>query len=143
MKKPSEQEQAEQHFPRDIAEHKLTVKHHDGLYRHLYFGRPGTGTMSFSITTWPGHLAYTGDMGDYVFCRLDDMLQFFRTDRAPNYGYWAEKVVAQDKSDGVCEGRSTLRSYRWSYRYVWCCNALVWAIREYDMWQDQQKAAQL
>jgi hypothetical protein len=137
--KRNEQADAESRFPDDIAQHQMKVKRNDGLYRHIYFGRPGTGNMSFSITTWPGYLAYTGDMGDYVFCRLDDMFQFFRTDRTPNYSYWAEKVVAQDKADGVCVGRSTLRSYRWSYRYVWCCNALLWAIKQYDAEVAKQK----
>lgn len=135
MKKPTAQAQAESRFPGDIATHQMTVKRNDGIYRHLRFGQPGTGTMAFSLTTWPGYLAYTGDMGDYMFCRLDDMFQFFRTDRQPNYGYWAEKVVAMDKQDGIYAGRSR---YAYSFRYVWCCNALVWAIKQYDAWQAAQ-----
>ncbi len=58
--------------------------------------------MSFDILTWPGHLCYTGDMGTYVFSRVRDMLDFFRGERI-NPGYWAEKVLASDKSDGITQ----------------------------------------
>lgn len=95
-------------FLKDVAEHKLTVLRDDGVYRHLRFAKPGTGIMSFNLTTWPGYLAYTGDMGSFVFSRLEDMLQFFRDGREPtaeqalfiNESYWAEKVVAEDR-EGV------------------------------------------
>jgi hypothetical protein len=72
-----------------------------GLYRHIRFRRPGTMSMHFDLVTWPGYLAYSGDMGCYVFCRLDDMFEFFRTDRRDrggklciNLGYWSEKLQA-------------------------------------------------
>lgn len=185
--------QAEHQFPADIVGHTMTVLRDEGLYRHLRFARPGTSNMSFDIVTWPGHLAYTGDMGDYVFARLPDMFQFFR-EPAPNYGYWAEKVLAQDKVSGVRQyspelarefvqeqlesgdapGRireraldidyengaarfyDSMQAVEWrgfdvlsdadinefAYHYVWCCNALVWAIQQYDLWQDQQRIAQ-
>lgn len=62
--------------------------------------------MHFDLITVPGKLIYTGDMGTYVFERLDDMFEFFRPDqREPgelkiNKGYWAEKLIAQS-----CHGR--------------------------------------
>lgn len=50
------------------------------------------------------YLCYTGDMGTYVFQRLTDMFEFFRTDReykkrnggklAVNLSYWGEKLQA-------------------------------------------------
>lgn len=50
-------------------------------------------------------------MGTFVFRRLQDMFEFFRTDReynqqkgrqlSINLGYWAEKVEAADKHDGL------------------------------------------
>lgn len=49
-------------FLKDVSEHELTVLHEDGLYRHLRFARPNSGQYHFSIVTWPGYLAYTGDM---------------------------------------------------------------------------------
>lgn len=89
----TEREHAEECFPRDTSKHEMTVLHDDGLYRHLRFARPGTNNMSFNIVTWPGYLAYSGDMGDYMFTRLTDMFDFFRGDRI-NPGYWGEKLVA-------------------------------------------------
>jgi hypothetical protein len=97
-------------FLKDIERHTLTVVRDDGLHRQLWFGRPGTSCMHFQIITWPGYLCYTGDMGTYVFKRLEDMLQFFRHEKRPNrkpyqidFRYWDEKVEAADKCDGIQE----------------------------------------
>lgn len=99
-------------FLKDVAAHRMAVLHDQAESRHLQFRRPGTYCMGFDIVTWPGYLAYTGDMGCYVFTRLRDMFEFFRTDRAYaekhgsgrklhiNLAYWAEKCVAQDR-DGI------------------------------------------
>ncbi len=97
-------------FQRDVATHELVVLRDDGVYRHLRFRRPGTMCMHFDILTWPGYLCYTGDMGTYVFQRLEDMLMFFRrpsSDRdlfdCIDMRYWAEKVQADDRNDGITE----------------------------------------
>jgi hypothetical protein len=95
----------EQTFLNDVAEHQMYVIHDEGLSRHIRFGRPNTGIMHFDLITWPGYLCYTGDMGTYVFTRLEDMFQFFRrTDGDKRYSidrrYWAEKCVAADH-DGI------------------------------------------
>jgi hypothetical protein len=99
-------------FLKDVAQHQLTVYQDDGVYRHLRFRAPKTTNRYFELVTWPGYLAFTGDMGCYVFARIPDMLQFFRVDpkcsaRQPsglyvNHSYWAEKVEARDRS-GVIE----------------------------------------
>ena len=93
-------------FETEIAEHELTVIRDDGEYRHLRFSRPNTRAMSFDLLTWPGHLCYTGDMGTYVFSRVRDMFEFFRSPKGDwrdiNLGYWAEKALARDR-DGVKE----------------------------------------
>lgn len=192
-------------FTRDVAKHELTVLRDEGLYRHLRFRKPGTSCMGFDLLTWPGHLCYTGDMGTYVFQRLDDMLQFFRQGerRSIDFRYWAEKVEAADKCDGIKEFKwatfeadvkdffdshwagEDLRyeetqeefdarkaacweevqssigdagedeyaavafirdfehegfrfqdwersSHEYTFRFVWCCYALAWGIRQYD-----------
>lgn len=102
-------EPTETSFLKDVAEHRMTVLRDDGIHRHLQFRKPGTYCMGFDLITWPGYLAYTGDMGCYVFTRIEDMFEFFRTDRMQpkngqtlyiNRSYWAEKCVAQDR-DGV------------------------------------------
>lgn len=93
-------------FTGDIALHQMQVIRDDGVHRHLRFQRPGTMCMHFDLLTWPGYLCYTGDMGTYVFRRLHDMFRFFR--RGENRGqyhidlrYWAEKLEAADRCDGV------------------------------------------
>lgn len=105
----------EELFLKDIASHQMTVIRDDGLYRHIRFKKPNTTDMFFDIITWPMHLCYTGDMGTFVFSRIEDMFQFFRTDRrqAPgnignqqlyvNTGYWGEKCIAVDSCDGMRE----------------------------------------
>lgn len=98
----------EEDFLKDVADHQMITLHDDGIYRHIRFKKPGTGCMHFDFVTWPGYLAYSGDMGCYVFCRLTDMFKFFRTDReykkrdgeklAINLSYWSEKLQAGDGS---------------------------------------------
>ncbi len=93
-------------FIKDIDRHEMTVIRDDGVNRHIRFKRQGTMCMHFDLITWPGYLCYTGDMGTYVFQRLHDMFQFFRRDEGErqyriDYRYWAEKVEASDKGDGL------------------------------------------
>jgi hypothetical protein len=98
----------EAQFLTDVKAHEMTILRDDGVYRHLRFAKPGTGNQRFDLVTWPGHLSYSGDMGDYTFDRLFDMFQFFRTDRRSagerlgiNLHYWAEKVQASDRRHGL------------------------------------------
>lgn len=92
-------------FESDVAEHTVAVLREDGLYRHLRCRRYDSYTYGFDVITWPGYLAYTGDMGCFVFTRLPDMFGFFRGRRAAlvDRGYLAEKAVASDKHDGIKE----------------------------------------
>lgn len=84
-------------FLRDIAEHKMEVVLNNGVHRHLSFRKPGSSCYSFSIVTWPGYLAISGDMGANIFSRTFDMLEFFRSsgdrhDFNINPHYWQEKL---------------------------------------------------
>lgn len=91
-------------FNTHTAEHVMTVLRDDGLYRHLRFGKPGTGMYQFDLVTWPGYLAITGDIGTYTFSRLPDMFDFFTG--YINHGYWAEKLkngVGGPREEGVRE----------------------------------------
>lgn len=184
-------------FVKDVAQHEMTIVRDDGNHRHVVFAKPGTYCQRFELITWPGYLCYSGDMGTYVFRRLEDMFAFFRDARPEgeklriNLGYWAEKLEATDRCDGsqcwseykfrdVIEGylkdsdepiSASLReavnnevlsrledgeheAYRaanefehegftfndlwdhdfkdYTYRFVWCCYALAWGIRQYD-----------
>lgn len=124
----------EAEFLKQVAGHEMHVLMDNGIYRHLRFKRPGTGCYHFDLITYPGHLVYSGDMGCYVFARLDDMFQFFRTDRehrhmrdgetlAINLGYWSEKLQAVDSRSGhpgateFCEDR--FRRVINEYRVRW------------------------
>lgn len=96
------------HFRRDTEDHVMTVIRDDRIDRHIRFRRPGTGSYGFDLITWPGKLCITGDMGTYVFCRIEDMFAFFRAgirdgELRINEGYWAEKVLAADKVGGIME----------------------------------------
>jgi hypothetical protein len=192
MSKPTEES-----FLKDVEQHKLIVVRDDGNHRHVIFAKPGTYCQRFELITWPGFLCYTGDMGTFVFRRLEDMFAFFRDNRPDdgklriNLGYWAEKLEAADRCDGAqqwsedkfrsvieayldrdgepvsaelreaveeevlsCLGDGEHEAYRaasqfnhygfqfydlwdhdfkeYSYRFVWCCFALAWGIKQYD-----------
>ena len=95
-------------FLRDVGSHEMHLLRDDGFNRHIRFQKPDTRNQQFDLITWQGHLCYTGDMGTYVFARLEDMFEFFRTDReyaarkgktlGVNLGYWAEKLLATDSN---------------------------------------------
>jgi hypothetical protein len=101
-----EQQCTEDQFLQDAGSHVMTVIRDDGVHRHLRFRKapPGGSEHWFDLITYPGELVITGDMGTYVFRRLTDMFEFFRTDReynekrgrklGINLGYWAEKLQA-------------------------------------------------
>lgn len=102
----------EEQFLKVTASHQMTVIHDDGYHRHIRFSRKESRPYWFDLITWPGALCIDGDMGTYVFRRLEDMFDFFRADReyltrngvqlAINPGYWSEKLQAP-KSSGAQE----------------------------------------
>lgn len=90
-------------FVENVKDHKLTIKMDNGLYRHLHFSK-GSFEYWFDLITWPGYLAITGDCGDFVFSRIDDMFSFFRDEKKENRinaSYWAEKVTADAKYSDI------------------------------------------
>lgn len=103
----------EARFLEDVATHEMIVIRDEGVNRHIRFKKPGTTAYYFDFITWKGHLCYTGDMGTYVFTRIDDMFDFFRMDdhdwnKNPNGlsinpGYWSEKLIAVARSEGYKE----------------------------------------
>lgn len=106
----------QERFLRDVARHQMTVLRDDGLHRHVRFKEPGNSCYHFDLITWPGYLCYTGDMGTFVFRRIDDMFEFFGRDRAYhasrgrklaiNLGYWGEKLVAVDANGASSGGKA-------------------------------------
>lgn len=107
----AEQTEFTQRFERDVATHVMTIERDAGVDRRVTFRRPGTRCMSFELVTWPGVLAYTGDMGSFMFTRLHDMFEFFRLpeypSRLPSFGYWEEKCIAADRNGGT-------RAFSWA-----------------------------
>lgn len=91
------QQEVFESFQENTAKHELTILKDDGKYRHIRFGVKGSSFYAINITTWPGYLAVTGDMGDFVFTRLSDMFEFFRGKSGINPGYWGEKLVAEPR----------------------------------------------
>lgn len=95
-------------FLSDVALHTMSVLRDDGVNRHIRFKMPEGHAYWFDLITWSGTLCIDGDMGTYVFRRIEDMFNFFRTDRAhQNLGinpcYWSEKVRALSKHGGIKE----------------------------------------
>ena len=206
-------EPTQEQFLKDVAAHHVVVLRDEGLYRHVRFHNPSCSwNQWFEIMTWPHRLVYTGDMGTFVFTRLEDMFEFFRSKPGDdgelyiNTSYWAEKLLAVDRScrgRGASETEFSIERFRklvdeevssrivewdlnataqaelraaikemylgfeeddergayaalsnfsckvgawtfkfedawewncrsFTYRFVWCCYALAWAIQKYD-----------
>lgn len=187
-------------FKQDVKDHVMTIIQDLGNYRHIKFAEPGTWCYGFHITTWPGYLCFSGDMGCFVFSRITDMFEFFRVDkndynRGINPGYWSEKVQAADRNGGYekfsidyaieqikdyvtdddpdrlpeglmealeenvfnCETEQDFREdldrfehkgfrfydswefdfNEYTHHFLWCCHALLWAIKLYDEEKDR------
>lgn len=203
-------EQVARVFPKDVAEHVMTVRLEQGVYRHLEFRHAsGTSVQWFTITTWPGELCISGDMGTFVFRRLRDMFEFFRSngnDRGINASYWREKLQAPARRDATeydadifrervtewmngyiegndlddedaedlrrnlsidvlvyadegereaigaamrfkFKGRHPMQDFyeancrEYTFQFLWCCHAIVWAIAQWDAWPKTERAA--
>lgn len=91
-------------FLNDVRLHKMHIELDAGVHRSVLFSRPDSSVYRFRLVTWPGYLAISGDCEDYIFTRLPDMFDFFRSDydrEAPiNPGYWGEKLGAVGKNGG-------------------------------------------
>lgn len=97
MNEPTEKE-----FLKHVEAHTMEMVRDDGVNRHLRFRQPATTNRHFDLITWPGFLCFTGDMGTFVFSRILDMFDFFRSDYGDdklhiNLGYWHEKLQAIDR----------------------------------------------
>ena len=96
-----------EYFLKTIEKHEMTIIKDDDLYRHLRFRQPESSNRYFDLITWKGHLCITGDMGTWVFARLDDMFNFFtgkdaslKEDLNINPSYWSEKIIGKSRFGG-------------------------------------------
>lgn len=92
-------EQVKTDCMKHLKEHCMEVLRDDGVYRDVLFKKPGTVAFHFHLVTWPGHLCFCGDIGTFVFRRLDDMFEFFGPGDI-SWSYWHEKLVAHDHREG-------------------------------------------
>jgi hypothetical protein len=87
-------------FAKDTAEHKMFIRQDQGLYRHIRFQKPKSGSYWFDLITVPHALIFRGDGESFVFDRLPDMFEFFRSgiwedgSLHINPHYWAEKLTS-------------------------------------------------
>jgi hypothetical protein len=80
-------------FLEHVKDHSMNIELDHGVHRCIKFSKDNSSVFYFRVTTWPGHLCISGDMGTYVFARLPDMFEFFRGDELKiNPGYWTEKL---------------------------------------------------
>ena len=186
-------------FSKDIENHELTINLDQGLFRDLTIKRHNTSSYYYNITTRPGLLMISGDMGCYVFERLSDMFEFFRGESDEiNPCYWSKKIEAgefkryspekardalnqefenwkectdfdeeqiteekeyldQIDTDDEFEFVDAIRNWVpnkdgvqlddfWEYstndytfHYIWCCYAIVHAIKLYDAVKEPQQ----
>jgi hypothetical protein len=107
-----EMKEIEQRFLKDVENHEMTIRHDDGVYRHIMFKKPESSCYLFEFITFPGGLLYRGDMGTFEFERVYDMFEFFRREDGGALGispsYWAEKCQASPKErhGGIQEFKS-------------------------------------
>lgn len=103
------EEQIRQHADKAFLDHEITLRSKNGLYRSWRCCRPGSWTYGFDITTIPGSLFITGDIGDLIVSRTDDMVQWCRGSTGST-SYFAEKVP---------HGFVT-REFKWEVFREWC-----------------------
>jgi hypothetical protein len=87
---------------RSFAEHVVTQRLNDGMFRSWRCQKLGSWIHGFNITTTPGHLIVTGDIGDLIVTRTADMIAWAR-EAIHDPGYFAEKVP------------SSIPTREWSY----------------------------
>ena len=91
-------------FTQDTANHSMKIISDDGdVSRCVRFTNQGSSVYSYTLTTWPGYLCISGDMGTAVFCRTYDMFGFFGDGDRINPDYWGEKLEAASDYKKFCE----------------------------------------
>jgi hypothetical protein len=122
-------------FAADTDYHQLTVLHDGRAYSHLRSESASNPSDWFEIVTSAGRLMFTPGRGEgFTFAHTTGLFDFFRAtgmdaDDNPNRinpEYWADKVIG---------GRDRCRTEDgsgWTPEFLWACNAISTAIRQYD-----------
>lgn len=103
----------EARFLKNVENHSMEIIRDDGVHRHISFTNNGSNVYRFDLITWPGRLCVDDDCGTYVFARIPDMFEFFRTDSndlnynkhglSINPSYWGEKLQSIGRNAGYEE----------------------------------------
>jgi len=105
-------EKVKECFLKDTAKHSMVIEKDDGVFRHIVFSNNGSSVYKFRLTTFPGYLVVSGDMGEWIFSRIYDMFNFFGDSKEKlsiNPSYWSEKLDAS--KDGYSEFSERMFSY--------------------------------
>lgn len=100
-------------FLGNVENHEMHIVNDDGVNRFVRFRNKERSSYWFDLITWNGCLCISSDCGTFVFSRLEDMFEFFRTDKEYqkkhlgkiiiNTGYWEEKLTAVSHRNGTKE----------------------------------------
>lgn len=74
-------------FSEHVIEHRVA----QGVFRHWRCAKPGDRNYAFNVTTIPGRLILTGDLGCLILERTEDMIPWCRGS-IESTEYFAEKV---------------------------------------------------
>lgn len=74
-----------------FAEHECTMRLDQGMFRSWRCMKPKSWAYGFDVHTTPGHLIVTGDIGDLIVSRCEDMIDWSRG-AVKDPHYFAEKV---------------------------------------------------
>ncbi len=122
-------------FAEDIANHELKILTDDGTTRLLCFANPDSVIYKVYVTTWPNHLAFSGDVGTFVFSNHDKDMLFWFPD---NYDldYISEKLRAghAEVFDYTDTGELINREY--TFQFVWAVLAITYIAEEYRKIQE-------
>lgn len=88
---------AAKHF----ANHKIEQRLNHGMFRSWRCKADGTWVHGFDITTMPGTLIVTGDIGELIVQRSDDMIAWARGS-VHSIDYFAEKVPRSMETGEFC-----------------------------------------
>ena len=116
--------EAKDRFEACIKDHKIYIQNDNGNFRHIHCSK-GDSVYHFNITTWPGYLCISGDMGCFVFRRELDMFGFFRNkSNGINPYYWSEKLQGPGTSSEKCQEVNLVKAKEvvWREFYHWADN---------------------
>lgn len=133
-------EQVRQEAERAFVSHRIRVLHFNQFYRHYQCGEwTSSGDLlvagSFEVMAYPHHLVLSGDLGELMLRRTENMLAW-GAHAIQDVQYFAEKVFAHGFMGNSLPIRDTRGKKQLTRRFLWQYEACRWFFRN---WQDRQK----